>query len=244
MAQNRELAQDFSHAVEQVREWAADVSGLPVVHDFEEKHEGEGAVVLRPISFALKPWTGPVLRHISSAELTLDLLVTTTGLPVFDAAGITSGLALAASSDTEWTMDAAPPSLELWTALGRPPAPAFTLQVPVRRLIERPPTPLVREPLHVTTVQPRIVVGRVVASDGSPLSAARVALADAGSVAVTSDHRGRFRLPVAIVPDTPLTLSISARGTSITLAVDAPSVDAGGDLGDLTLPVPESSSTR
>ena len=244
MARNPELAEDFSHAVEPVREWAAHASGLPVVHDFDEKHDGDGAVVLRPLAFALKPWTGPVLRHVSSAELTLDLLVTTIGLPVFEAAGITSGLALAASVDGEWTMDASAPPIELWAALGRAPAPAFTLQVPVRRLIERPPTPLVREPLRVTTAHQRVVVGRVVASDGRPLSATRVALADAGSTAVTTDHRGRFRLSVATVPDAPLTLTIEGRGTSITLAVDAPSVDAGGDLGDLTLPVPESSPTR
>ena len=244
MAQNPELGDDFSRSVEPVREWAAAASGLPVVHDFEEKHEGDGAVVLRPVAFALKPLSGPVLRHISSAELTLDLLVATVGLSAFDAAGVTSGLALAASADSEWTMDASPPRLDLWRALDRPPVPAFTLRVPVRRLIERPPTPLVREPLHVTTAHQRVVVGRVVASDGRPLAAARVGLADAGSVATTTDHRGRFRLSVATVADEPLTLSVSARGTSITLAVDAPSVDAGGDLGDLTLPVPESSTTR
>jgi hypothetical protein len=35
-------------------------------------------------------------------------------------------------------------------------------------------------------------------------------------------------------------VSVAARGTSITLAVDPPPVDADGDLGDLTVPVPES----
>jgi hypothetical protein len=35
-------------------------------------------------------------------------------------------------------------------------------------------------------------------------------------------------------------VSVAARGTSISLDVDAPPVDADGDLGDLTIPVPES----
>ncbi|MFH8251388.1 carboxypeptidase-like regulatory domain-containing protein [Microbacterium sp. B2969] len=244
MAHDPEPRDDLARAVEPVREWVAAASGLPVVHDFDEEHDGKGAVLLRPLEFELASATGPVLRHISSAELTLGLLVTTLGLPAFEAAGVTSALALAARTEGEWVMDAAAPSLELWQALQHPPAPAFILRVPVRRLIERPATPLVREPLRTTMVQPRIVVGRVVASDGTPLSAARVAVADVGSIAVSSDSRGRFRLPVSLAPDVPLALRISARGTSVTLALDAPSVDAGGDLGDLTVPVPESSSTR
>jgi hypothetical protein len=44
---------------------------------------------------------------------------------------------------------------------------------------------------------------------------------------------------VATVTGVPLILSVAARGMSVTLSVDAPSVDAGGNLGDLTLPVPE-----
>ena len=240
MARNPELAGDFSRALEPVTEWAATVTGLPVVHDFDEEHGGTGAVLLRPLDFAVAPASGPVLSHISSAELTLNLLVTTVGLPVFEAAGMTSGLALAASADSDWLLDASAPSLELWRALDRPPAPAFTLRVPVRRLIERPAAPLVREPLRVVPAHQRVVIGRVVASDGRPLAAARISLTDAGSTPVTSDHRGRFRLPVATVAGAPLTVSVAARGTSITLDVDAPPVDADGDLGDLTVPVPES----
>ena len=92
MARNPELAGDFSRALEPVTEWAATVTGLPVVHDFDEEHGGTGAVLLRPLDFAVAPASGPVLSHISSAELTLNLLVTTVGLPVFEAAGMTSGL--------------------------------------------------------------------------------------------------------------------------------------------------------
>lgn len=239
MARNPELAEDFARAIEPVSAWATDVTKLPVVHDFDEEHTGDGAVLLRPLGLELAPAAGPVMRHISSAELTLDLLVTTVGLPVFEAAGMTSGLALSAAADGEWLMDAAAPSLELWRALERPPAPAFTLRIPVRRLLERPTAPLVREPIRTIPAHLRVVFGRVVASDGRPLAAARVSLAGTGG-AVESDHGGRFRLPVATVEGTPLTLSVTARGTSITLAVDAPPVDVGGDLGDLTLPVPES----
>lgn len=237
MAQNPELAEDFIRALDPLREWASTATQLPVIHDFDEEHTGDAAVLLRPLELELTPASGPVQRHISSAEVRLDVLVTTVGLSVFEAAGITSGLALSAAADGEWVMDAAPPSLELWRALDRAPVPAFVLRVPVRRLLERPSAPLVREPVRLVPAQVRVVFGRVVATDGRPLAAARVALADTGG-SVEADHRGRFRLPVATVEGVPLNLSVSARGTSITLAVEAPPVDAGGDLGDLTLPVP------
>ncbi|GAA1957140.1 hypothetical protein [Microbacterium deminutum] len=239
MPPNPEPSEDFARAVEPVVDWATSVTKLPVVHDFDEEHTGAGAILLRPLELEIAPAAGPVMRHISSAELTLDLLVTTVGLPVFDAAAMTSGLALSATADSDWMMDAAGPSLELWRALDRPPAPAFILRVPVRRIVERPTAPLVREPVRVIPAQQRVVVGRVVASNGRPLAEARVALADTGESTI-ADHGGRFRLPVATVTGIPLTLSVAAHGTSIMLSVDAPAVDAGGDLGDLTLPLPES----
>jgi hypothetical protein len=239
MARNPEAGRDFARALDPVRDWAAAATKLPVVHDFDEEHTGDGAVLLRPLDLELAPARGPVLRHVSSAEFSLGLLVTTVGLPIFDAAGVTSELALAAAAENEWVMDGERPSLELWRALNRPPAPAFTLHVPVRRLLDRPTAPPVLEPVRITQAHQRVVVGRVVASDGRPLAAARVAFPDSG-VWVMSDHRGRFRLPVASVEGLPLSLSVSARGTSVTLAVDAPPLDAGGNLGDLTLPVPAS----
>jgi hypothetical protein len=239
MAPNPESGKDFARALDPVREWATAVTELPVIHDFDEEHAGDAAVLLRPLDLELAGSSGPDRRHISSAELLLDVLVTTVGLPVFEAAGLTTELALSAAADGEWWMGAPAPSVELWRALERPPVPAFVLRVPVRRLLERPTAPLVREPVRVIPAHQRIVFGRVVASDGRPLAAARVALADTGG-SVESDHRGRFRLPVATVEGVPLTLSVSARGASITFPVDAPPVDAGGDLGDLTLPVPES----
>ncbi|MGC5173150.1 carboxypeptidase-like regulatory domain-containing protein [Microbacterium sp. DT81.1] len=239
MAPNPESGDDFARALDPVRQWARAVADLPVIHDFDDEHEGDGAVLLRPLELEAAPASGPDRRYISSAELSLGVLVTTVGLPVFEAAGITSGLALSARSDGEWPMDASGPSLGLWRALARPPAPAFILRVPVRRILDRPAAPLVREPLHTVPVHMRVVNGRVVASDGRPLAAARVAFTDSGAW-VMSDHRGRFRLPVATVEGGPLVLSIRARGISVTATVDAPSADAGGNVGDLTLPVPES----
>ncbi|GAA1974982.1 carboxypeptidase-like regulatory domain-containing protein [Microbacterium pumilum] len=239
MARNPEPAEDFARAIEPVSAWATDVTKLPVVHDFDEEHTGDGAVLLRPLHLELAGPAGPDRRYISSAELTLGLLVTTVGLAMFDAAGVTSGLALSATSDTDWPMDAAGPSLDLWRALDRAPAPAFILRVPVQRIVERPTAPLVREPLHVMPANMHVVVGRVVASDGRPLASARIAFADSGAW-VMSDHRGRFRLPVATVEGGPLSLSVRARGVARTFTVDAPLERAGGDLGDLALPIPES----
>ncbi len=179
------------------------------------------------------------MRHISSAELTATLLVGVVGLPVWEASGITAALALDAASDGEWTMDAAGPSTELWQALGHPPVPAFLLSVPVRHLREYPKAPLVREPLRITPAHLRTVAGRVVATDGQPLSGARVARADGNAPAVVADHRGRFRLPVATDTETPLVLRVVTRGATFTKSVVVPAVDDRGDLGDITVPIAE-----
>lgn len=234
-----EAAGDFALAMEPVQAWAGRVTGLPVVHDWPETAADGGAVLLRPLSIALAPATGPVMRHISSAELTASLLVGVVGLPVWEASGLTAALALDAATDGQWTMGAEAPSTELWQALGHPPVPAFLLSVPVRRLLEHPNAPLVREPLRITPAHLRMVAGRVVAADGQPLSGARVARADGNAPAVVADHRGRFRLPVATDTETPLALSVVTRGTTFTQSVIVPAADDGGDLGDIAVPIPE-----
>lgn len=235
MAPNPEPVDDFSRAVRPVAEWAAAVSGLPVVHDWGEARSGQGAVLLRPLAIAVAPHTGPARSQVTSAELTLDLLVTVVELPVFEAAAATSALALA-SGDGDWHMAAAGPDVRLWEALGRAPAPAFVLRVPVRRILERPAAPVVQEPIRLVPAHLRTVAGRVVSSDGRPVPAARIGLADGNSPAVHSDSRGRFRLRVATVTGAPLALTILARDTAVTLAVEP--VSESGDLGDLTVPVP------
>lgn len=234
-----DLVEDFEGAVAPVSEWVASLTGLDVVHDWDEAHDGAATVVLRPMSLALAPAAGPVRAHVSSAELTLTLLVSVAGAPVRDAAAIVTALALAAGIDGpcpvgDETVDAA-----TWLSLGRPPAPAFTLRVPVRRLVERA-APLVREPLRLDLVRTRSVEGRLVWPDGRPVPSARVRLASGGDRAVATDHRGRFRLTIAVVGDGPIALSVASRGTTAHLAVDLPPEGAAADLGDLTIPVPES----
>lgn len=233
-----ESAGDFALAMKPVEVWVGRVTGLPVVHDWQDAPD-DGAVLLRPLSIALAPATGPVMRHISSAQLTATLLVGVVGLPLWEASGVTAALALDAASGGDWVMDAGGPSIELWRALGHPPVPAFLLLVPVRRLHEHPQAPLIRGPLRIAPAHLRMVAGRIVAADGQPLSGARVARADGTAPAVVADHRGRFRLPVATDGEAPLTLHVFARGAEFNQTVVVPAVDDGGDLGDIALPFPE-----
>ncbi|MCD1269534.1 hypothetical protein B5M43_011935 [Microbacterium sp. MEC084] len=151
MSASEQLGADLVAALEPVERWAAEATGLPVVFDEGDAAAG-GAVLLRPLSIALAPATGPVLRHISSAEVTLDVLVTVVGRNAYDSARAAVALALAAQTDVSWRLEPGPVDPGLWRALGRPPQPAFILQVPVRRLIERAAAPPVREPLHADLV--------------------------------------------------------------------------------------------
>lgn len=239
MPRNPETTDEFAQAMAPVQSWAGEVTGLPVIHDWLEELPEGGAVLLRPLSIALTSATGPVMHHISSAELIAELLVSVVGRPLWEASSLTAALALEASSDSDWVMDAEGPSTGLWQALGQPPVPAFLLLVPVRRLRERPQAPLVREPLRVIPAHLRSVAGRLVATNGQPLSGARVARADANAPAAVTDHRGRFRLPVVTNTEEPLALNVVARGAAYTLSVAVPAVDEGGDLGDLAVPIPE-----
>ncbi|WP_194410445.1 carboxypeptidase-like regulatory domain-containing protein [Microbacterium cremeum] len=237
MTRRDDVGQDYQLALAPVRAWAQDVTGLKVVDDWDAGDEGASAVVLRPLALAVAAASGPVLRQVSSAELLLDLLVTVIAPTASEAAAATSDLALAAQSENDWAIASDAPGLDLWRALGQPPVPAIVLRVPVRRVIERDPAPLVREPLRRTFVPLRMVTGRVVWPDGRPISAARVSLAEADGPPATTDHRGRFRMPLATASDE-LTVSITARGASVQLRLAASALGAAGDLGDLRVPVP------
>lgn len=239
MPLNPEITAEFDSAMTPIKHWATSVTGLAVVHESNSEFPEDGAVLVHPLSLALAPASGPVEPHLSSAELTAEVLISIVGLPVWEAAGITAALALDAISDSDWVMGAEAPSVELWRALNRQPTPAFILRVPVRRVRIRQRARLVRSPLRITPAHVRSIAGRIISDDGQPLSGARVVRADGSAAAVVTDHRGRFRLSVATESEASLALSVVARGAKFTLSVIVPPVDSGGNLGDLAVSIPE-----
>lgn len=226
---------ELAAAVAPVREWATHASGLDTVQNFPAEAGGPLAVLLYPLGLRVDQGGGAPTATIDRAALTIDLLVTCVGGTPLDAAAATCGLALSAVAAGTYAVDPDGPGLEAWTAIGRAPAPAFLLQLPVRREISRPGPQLVREPLRVTYVTRRTVEGRVVVDDGTPLSNARVVLLPGGPE-TRSDHRGRFALQAPVGDDVTLRIHLSARGRSATISVASP---ASADLGDLTLHLPE-----
>lgn len=136
----RSTADDVALALEPVKTWAERVSTLPVTHDWPDA-TGAG-VVLYP--FALEPVAAPAsLAHRArGAEVTLRVLVTATGEPQ-DAASVTASLALDATL-AELNVENGAVDLALWQALGRRPAPAFVLAIPVRRSLDVPAATPVR----------------------------------------------------------------------------------------------------
>lgn len=129
---------DVARALEPVVAWAERVSGLPVTHDWPDA----AGVVLYP--FALEPVAAPATLALRArgAEVTLRVLVTATGEP-HDIAAVTAALALDAAL-AELSVETGAVDLALWQALGRRPAAAFVLAVPVRRSLDLPVAPPVR----------------------------------------------------------------------------------------------------
>lgn len=230
---------ELSRALTPVADLATAVTGLPVVHDWGEEGDG-GAVLLRPLALSMDPGSALAARQQSGTRLTLDLLVAAVGLPPFDAAATTTSLALALAEQNDWLMETERTDAAMWQALGQAPVPAVILRVPVRRIVERPLAPLVRQPLRIGQAHLRSVVGRVVWSDGTPVVAARVFPTGESRAATVTDRRGRFRLPVATVEQLPLRVTVVALGAPRTFEVEPGSGDASGDLGDLTVAIPES----
>jgi len=241
MAADPEVGDDFERSITPVADWAETRTGLPVVYDRAETSAG-ATVLLYPLDLQLPAAPMATGARTRVAEVSVRLLVSVIGASAFDAAAATSALALEAAVDSEWRVEPGSPDLALWRALGQPPVPAFILVVPVRRILDHAPAPPVRHRLKVIPARMRAVTGRVVAPTGEPLPAARVALAD-GNATSTTDSRGRFRLEIAAVAGAPLRLRVSARGASAAVEMDDPPVDSGGDLGDLTVPVPGTAPT-
>ncbi|MFN8073819.1 MAG: hypothetical protein U0Q15_00195 [Kineosporiaceae bacterium] len=140
---------ELAASLAELRAWAHAVTGLPAVHAVGEA--GPAArVLLHPLGLAPRPsqaLTPMAGRVVVSAELTASVLVTVVGGEPDAAACAAADLALDALAGGR---DLAPdgPAPHVWAGLGLPPAAAFVVEVPVRRLLPRAPAPLVRQPLR------------------------------------------------------------------------------------------------
>lgn len=211
--------------LEELRGWVASLVGQPPTDRLAD--EAEARVLIYPVSLHAALPSGPVARVVNTAEVRLQVLVSAVGGDPGQRACLSADLALRVLESGRWQVVDRGPDVNLWQALGLPVRPGLLLDIPVRRVLDRPGAPPVRQPLHIGSAPLRRLTGRVVAPDGTPVSAAVVTLLPAGP-RVTTDHRGHFGVSVGVVSG--LRAQLDARGRTWQLALDPAANGAVGDL--------------
>ncbi|HEX8702964.1 MAG TPA: carboxypeptidase regulatory-like domain-containing protein [Myxococcaceae bacterium] len=122
-----------------------------------------------------------------------------------------SELIFAALETPEFEVELAPVPLELWTALGVPPQPAFRLRMPVRRERAEPNIARVRGPLVLQSSPSEALLGCVVGPGDVPIPGAVVELPTL-NLSTRTDSRGYFRFPFLPPLQTLGALEVRAKG--------------------------------
>jgi hypothetical protein len=207
------LKNDLMH----LRDWVTAQVALPCLIGAVGEPDGEQ----RPdVRIAAPPYRAD--QQVS--RVNAEVLVVANGPDLAANAVVIADLMLHALAAGDWDLVPGQPDLELWTALGRPPIPAFMVSIPVRLSIQREQAPPVRRPLDVRGGAIRRVHGRVLAADGTPLAGARLR-AHPNGVPITTGHDGRWALSL---PDVLVRLDVWARGAHLTYSV-GPSSESAPD---------------
>lgn len=160
-------------------------------------------------------------------QLTLRYLITTWSEKPEEAHQLLVKLMFAAMESEDYQVESDFPQVDLWTALGAPPQPAFLLCVPL--IYER--TAAAPKRAREINVQSSSLVslhGLVLGPGKTPLSDCRVEI-PALHVSTSTDHKGRFSFP-GVPGDGKTQLLVKARGLEL-------SVTAVGNHGDSTTPM-------
>lgn len=128
-------------------------------------------------------------------------------------------LLFAAFGQPEYDVDLTPVPVEVWSALGSPPGPAFVLQIPVRQPRSKRDAPAVRGPLIVEQSPTASLNGIVLGPNDVPIGDAGVEIVGLRSNTRTG-RDGRFRFGLVPNGGGPLKVRVEARGRTVT--VDAP----------------------
>lgn len=211
--------------LQQLRSWVSERTGAPPTERLAD--EAETQVLVYPVGLQPAPGTGPPARVVNTAEVRLRVLICAVGEDVGRRSCLSADLALHVLASGHWQVTDRGPDPLLWQALGLPPRPGLLLDIPVRRVLDRPGAPPVREPLHVGSAALLRLSGRVVAPDGTPVSAAVVTVLPAGP-RVNADHRGHFGVTAGVVPG--LRARLDVRGRTCDVPLDPAADGAVGDL--------------
>ena len=129
-------------------------------------------------------------------------------------------LLFAALEAPDFEVELAPVPLELWSALGMPPQPAFRLRLPVRRERAEPSTPRVRFPLAIQASPTEALRGCVVGPGDVPIPGALVELPTL-RLSTRTDSRGWFRFPFVPPLGSLGGLEVRAKGEVLRVGAEA-----------------------
>lgn len=116
--------------------------------------DGALGMLVQVVGLRPAPGTGTPTRLVATADVVLDVLVTAVGGQPGERSARVTDVALALLADGTWPVRPGGPPESVWAALGLTVRPGLLLEVPVRRVLDRPLAPPVRERLRVA-VRPR-----------------------------------------------------------------------------------------
>jgi hypothetical protein len=179
---------------QRLKAWVADVVGeLPVSLAAPERATVEQGVSL----YLLELGAAPPARSVRRVPLQFSVcyLVTVGAETPERAHQLLGELVFAALEVPDLEVELSPVPLELWTALGVAPRPAFRVRVPVRRERAEPNVRRVRFPLIAQMVPNEALLGCVVGPGDVPIPGALVEV-PALKLSTRTDARGYFRFPL------------------------------------------------
>jgi hypothetical protein len=195
--------------------WAASMAGDARVDLGPPADDGAGTrVSLYLFDLARAAANRPVQQRVWT--FVLHFLVSVDAPAPLDAHRVLASILAAALESPEFDVGDAPPSVELWRALGVRPRPAFTLHVRWQHRKELKQAPPVKQPLAIGEGLLSTLSGIVLGTGDVPIMSASVRIDSLGRSA-TTDQNGRFR--IAGVPrGIDLRLRANAKGVELECA--------------------------
>jgi hypothetical protein len=212
---------------EQVRNWILSVAAGTEVSLAAPNGRKPGAGVGVYLMDVMKTAPSNTTKRPVPLQLTLRYLITTWSEKPEDAHQLLVRLMFAAMENEDYQVESDFPQVDLWTALGAPPQPAFLLRVPL--IYERTAAaPKRAREIKLQSTALGSLHGLVLGPGKTPLSDCRVEI-PALRLSSSTDHKGRFCF-TGVPGDGKTELVVKAKGLEL-------SVTAVGNYGDSTAPM-------
>jgi hypothetical protein len=210
---------------QRLKAWVGGVSGeVPVSFSVPDRSSQKPGVSL----YLLELSSAPPARSVRRVPLQFSVcyLVTVTAETPERAHHTLGELVFSALETPDFEVDLGAIPLELWTALGVPPQPAFRLRLPVRRERAEANVRRVSFPLVTRMIPNEALLGRVVGPGDVPIPGALVDL-PALKLSTRTDARGCFRFPFVPSLETLGRLEVRAKGEVLQVGAEALTSEAG-----------------